>query len=88
MSVGIAEGSLRRDLRVVYLEVEVKAFAQVDLLGEALVFAHVKGQCVVAVGVLALAEEHAVVEADELAAGHPLLTDKNKLINGDLNAAC
>ena len=88
MSVGIAEGSLRRDLRVVYLEVEVKAFAQIDLLGEALVFAHVKGQCVVAVGVLALAEEHAVVKADELAAGHPLLTDKNTLINGDLNAAC
>lgn len=56
-----------------YLEVEVKAFAQVDLLGEALVLAHVKRQCVVAVGVLALAEEHGVVETHKLATGHPLL---------------
>ena len=55
-----------------YLEVEIKAFAQVDLLGEALVLPHVKRQGVVAVGVLPLAEEDGVVEAYKLTSRHSL----------------
>lgn len=59
-------------LVVTDLEVKVEALPQVDLFGEAFVLSHVEGQRVVTVGVLALRQEHGVVEADELAARHPL----------------
>ena len=55
-----------------YLEVKIEAFAEIDLLGEALVLAHVKGQSVITIGVLAFRQENGIVETHKFTSGHPL----------------
>lgn len=55
-----------------YLEVEVEAFTQIDLLREALVLAHVKRQRIIAVSIFTLRQEDGIVETDELTSGHAL----------------
>ena len=61
-----------------YLEIEIKTLAQVDLFGEAFVFAHVEGQRIVAIRVLAFREEDSIVEANKLTTRHPLHMIKQK----------